>query len=75
MNEHQGKGCKLIWSHNENKEISNFIADHSEVICPKCGRYVKKYVKSHYTGGIPCVLLTSSILITKVRCMALKTHC
>lgn len=58
MNEHQGKGCKLIWSHNENKEISNFIADHSEVICPKCGRYVKKYVKSHYTGGIPCVLLT-----------------
>lgn len=46
-----------MWSHDENKEISVVESKTSTILCPYCKRIVKKYVESHYTGGIPCVLL------------------
>ncbi len=46
-----------MWSHDERKEISNTMAASATIRCPKCGKTVKKYVESHYTGGIKCVLL------------------
>lgn len=46
-----------IWSHDENKSIPIFTADMSTIRCPECGKIVRKYVESHYTGGIKCVLL------------------
>lgn len=46
-----------MWSHDEAKEIPNIVADMETVRCPKCGMIVRKYVDSHYSGGIKCVLL------------------
>ena len=48
---------KDMWSHDEQKEISNAYIMMARVRCTHCGSIVKKYVESHYTGGTPCVLL------------------
>ena len=47
----------IIWSHDEQKRINTLYAEVAKKKCPKCGREVRKYVESHYTGGQPCVLL------------------
>lgn len=49
---------RIIWSHNENKNIPLHIAEHEIVICKSCGAVNNKYIKSHYTGGKPCVILS-----------------
>ena len=46
-----------MWSHDEQKEISNGYIMMARVRCTHCGAIVKKYVESHYAGGEPCVLL------------------
>lgn len=46
-----------MWSHDERKEISDAHANTAMIRCPYCGAFVKKYVKSWYTGGIPCAVL------------------
>ena len=46
-----------MWSHDEAREITNMVAGMAMVRCPECGMLVKKYVESHYTGGMKCVLL------------------
>lgn len=46
-----------MWSHDERKEIPNIIADMATIRCKECGKIVKKYVPSWYTGGSKCVLL------------------
>lgn len=48
-----------MWSHDERKEISPAVAEAAAQICPRCKMPTKKYVKSHYTGGQPCVLLAN----------------
>lgn len=47
----------MIWSHDEQKNIPNFMAKNETITCKNCGKVVRKYVDSHYTGGQPCVLL------------------
>lgn len=46
-----------MWSHDENKNVSDGYVAMARVKCPNCGAILKKYVDSHYTGGSPCVLL------------------
>lgn len=47
-----------MWSHDEQKEINYDSAIMESVRCHSCGSSVEKYTKSHYTSGIPCLLLT-----------------
>ena len=47
----------MIWSHDENKHIS-ILESQFKQKCPICGKYYPKYVKSWYSGGLSCVLLT-----------------
>lgn len=47
-----------IWSHDEGKYISYSEANHSVVECKHCGRVTVKYIKSWYSGGRECVLLS-----------------
>lgn len=46
-----------MWSHDERKEVDTLTAEAAILLCPRCKRPTKKYVKSHTTGGHPCVLL------------------
>ena len=46
-----------MWSHDEQEEVSDGYVAMATVRCPHCGAIVKKYIKSWYTGGRPCVLL------------------
>lgn len=48
---------KMIWSHDEQHQITLYSAENWTVRCKRCGHIVNRYVKSHYTGGEPCVLL------------------
>ena len=45
-----------MWSHDEQKNISDGYVAMARVRCPYCKCIVRKYVESHYTGGTPCVL-------------------
>lgn len=47
-----------MWSHDEQRNISDAYAALARVRCPHCNSILHKYVESHYTGGMPCVLLT-----------------
>lgn len=46
-----------MWSHDEQKRVNDGYVAMATVRCSHCGSIQKKYVKSHYTGGTPCVLL------------------
>ncbi len=46
-----------MWSHDEQRELNDVYANIAMVRCPHCNGLQDKYVKSHYTGGSPCVLL------------------
>ena len=48
-----------MWSHDEQKEINDVYASAARIRCEHCGKIIKKYVESHYTGGAKCVLLTN----------------
>ena len=52
-------GPSKIWCHERGCYISMFEFYHHFVKCPNCGAYQRKYVKSWYTGGQPCALLSS----------------
>lgn len=45
-----------MWSHDEQKEISNECAKNAMIRCPRCGEIVNRYIPSWYTGGSPCVI-------------------
>lgn len=49
---------KSIWCHDLNAWVTELDVKFMIVRCPYCGEKNNKYVKSHYTGGMPCVLLT-----------------
>ena len=47
-----------MWSHDENREVNDWYAKNMLIRCPHCKVLNHKYMKSHYTGGEPCVLLS-----------------
>lgn len=48
----------IMWSHDEKRELDEAYARGAVTRCPSCFALVHKYTESHYTGGMPCVLLT-----------------
>lgn len=47
-----------MWSHDENREINDWYAKNMLIRCSYCNALNHKYMQSHYTGGMPCVLLS-----------------
>lgn len=46
-----------MWVHDEGCNISDFEAKHAKLNCPHCGKVVRRYVESWYSGGFPCMIL------------------
>lgn len=47
-----------MWVHDEQRRVPDRIIERARVKCLSCGNVQKKYIKSWYTGGIPCALRT-----------------
>ena len=45
-----------MWQHEEQREISNFEFETARTTCLKCGHLNRKYLESHYTGGMRCCI-------------------
>lgn len=47
-----------MWVHDEERRVPDGVIERARAKCINCGNVQKKYIKSWYTGGIPCALRT-----------------
>lgn len=45
-----------MWLHDEAREIPRITVETERVVCRNCGNVQRKYIKTWYSGGIPCVI-------------------